>query len=382
MKIVFISNYFNHYQVTISDELYEACNKEYYFVETSEVPEERKSGGFNVIQRPYLIRIWESKENEERAHKLSFEADVLICTTELYSLPYKKRRLKAGKLTFEYSERLFKRGFLNFFSKTNLINHYFYHTFFRGKPLYKLCASAYVPNDEYAMGAFRGKCYKFGYFPKVDSINIDEILANKGNKIKILWCARFIRWKHPEMVVNLAKNIHINSLNIEINMIGNGELFKKTENDIKGLGLENILHLVGNKSNDDVLEMMKSHHIFILTSDRQEGWGAVVNEAMANGCCVVSSDAVGSVPYLIKNGYNGHLFKSRDDLALYNCIKELALDKECREQLTRNAYKTILEEWSPMCAVKNLLNLSNCLLNNRECEIIEGPCSIALPYYK
>ena len=44
---------------------------------------------------------------------------------------------------------------------------------------------------------------------------------------------------------------------------------------------------------------MESSHIFLLfTSDRNEG--AALNESMNSGCAVVASDAIGSVPYLMR----------------------------------------------------------------------------------
>lgn len=382
MKIVFVSNYMNHYQVTISDELYKLCDNQYYFIEVSEIPETRKNGGFATFDRPYILRMWKNNNDVNIAHKVCIEADVMICTSELYSLPFKKERLKLGKTTFEYSERLFKKGFINLFSKTNLINHFFYHTLFRNKPFYKLCAGAYVANDEYAMGAFKEKCFKFGYFPKVEQINIDNIINGKGSKIKILWCARFLKWKHPEMVVNLAHRLSQLPLKIEINMIGEGDLLQDVRKLAKKMKTEDVLHFIGNVTNEEVLNMMRSHHFFILTSDRQEGWGAVINEAMANGCCVVSSDAVGSVPYLIKDGLNGCLFRSGDNDSLYKCIKDLIDNKNIREQMTRMAYETITAVWSPECAARNLVTLFESMLSDTECFITEGPCSKALPYYR
>lgn len=381
MKLVFLSNFFNHVQVSISDAFYELCDHQYYFIETTEVPEERRKGGFDILERPYVIRTWKGPEEERKAHQVSLDADVLICGSELLSLPYKKERLSQNKLTFEYSERWFKRGFINLFSKTNLIDHLYYHTRFRKAPFYKLCSSAYTPNDEYAMRSFIGKCYKYGYFPKVKELDIDRVLeAKDSSTVKIFWCARFLGWKHPEMVVDLARRLSETRLDVEINMVGIGGLWEKVRKSIAEYHLEDILHLVGSVPNEKVLDLMQAHHIFLLTSDRQEGWGVVVNEAMANGCCVVSSDAVGSVPYLIEDGVNGRLFRSEDGDSLYRAIYDLVVDRQLREQYTRQAYKTISEDWSPKRAAANFLELSDCLLNNRQCSIDSGPCSVAVPY--
>lgn len=364
----------------LADCLYSLCNGRYYFVETCDIPQERLRSGYEKIDRPYLLKAWESPENKAKALELSTNSEVLVCSTELSTLKYKRERLNKGKLTFEYSERPLKRGFLNIFSKTNIVNQVLYHTLYYRKPFYKLCAGGYVANDEYAMRSFIGKCYKFGYFPKVDKIDIDEVIANKPSRMTILWCARFLAWKHPEMVVELAKRMRAEGFDILIKMIGSGPMFEKVEKSLKKHGIEESVHLMGNLPNAEVLKMMRESHLFLLTSDKREGWGAVVNEAMSNGCCVVVSDSVGSAPFLIKNKENGCLFKSEDNQSLYENVKKMVSTPGDRNRMTKEAYKTISDEWSPKKAAENLYNLCLCLLHKREISIYEGPCTLTYPY--
>ena len=52
--------------------------------------------------------------------------------------------------------------------------------------------------------------------------------------------------------------------------------------------------------NAKILQEMRKHEIFLFTSDRNEGWGAVSNESMSNGCMLVGSDGIGSIPFLVK----------------------------------------------------------------------------------
>lgn len=379
MNVVFVLSIFSHYQVSLSDCIYYQNNGNFVFVETMPIPESRLNDGFPLLERPYLIRAWVNESQYNEAMRMATDADVLVCSTELSALPFKRNRLKEGKLTFEYSERPLKKGFLNAFSKTNIINQLFYHFSFYKKPLYKLCAGAYVANDQYLMRSFKGKCYKFGYFPKVEPLDISEIINKKSEPVKILWCARFLKWKHPEMMIELAKMLKAHGIGAEIDMVGTGSLFEGISSSVSDNGLTDIVHLLGGLPNEQVLEMMQSHHVFILSSDKREGWGAVVNEAMANGCCVVVSDAVGCVPYLIKDGVNGMTFKSGSIESLFEKVQNLI---DCPDMMTKmisQAYKTISEDWSPEKAANHLLILSECLLKGKECSIEAGPCCKALP---
>lgn len=382
MKIVFVLNFLSHYQASLSDELFLICGDDYCFIETTPMPEDRKEGGFSVTERPYLLRAWESASKFNVAIKKCLEADLAVISTDLSTLPFKKKRLEKNNLTLEYSERPLKRGILNVFSKTNLINQWYYHTSFYKKPIYKLCAGAYVANDQYSMHSFKGRCFKFGYFPKIESPDIKKSIRKTAPpKKQILWCARFLKWKHPEMMIDLAKRLKQNGIDAEINMIGNGELYEKIQEQILNNHLSDLVHLSGSVSNDELLDRMKQSDIFVLTSDKQEGWGVVVNEAMGNGCCVVCSDAVGCAPFLINDGQNGLLFKSQDAESLYEKVMYLILHQEERIRLSRNAYSTISEEWSPKCAAKSLVRLAHDLIEGRDTSIGKGPCSKAYPIY-
>ena len=54
---------------------------------------------------------------------------------------------------------------------------------------------------------------------------------------------------------------------------------------------------------------MNEASIFIFNSDRYEGWGAVVNEAMNSGCAVLVSHVCGAAPFLVKQNENGRVYE-------------------------------------------------------------------------
>jgi len=81
------------------------------------------------------------------------------------------------------------------------------------------------------------------------------------------------------------------------------DLLSKT-NLIDKLEVGRYVSLLGNLPNEEVLQMMRESHIFIFTSDRGEGWGVVLSEAMANGCTVVASNKIGAAPFLVKHKKN------------------------------------------------------------------------------
>ena len=105
----------------------------------------------------------------------------------------------------------------------------------------------------------------------------------------------------------------------------------------------------------DSKDYYEKANIFIATSDSNEGWGAVVNEAMNTGCAIVANRRMGSVPILIGENDTGFMYDSYNDLE--NKVKRLIEDKELRKKLGKNAYNYITTEWTAELAAERIINL-------------------------
>lgn len=121
---------------------------------------------------------------------------------------------------------------------------------------------------------------------------------------------------------------------------------------------------------------MEQSEIFVFTSDRNEGWGAVLNESMNSCCAVVANEAIGSVPYLIKDGYNGYIYADGNFEDMYEKVTSLLESSEKRLLLGKNAYATIINEWNADVASSNFIKLYNHIRNGESTnEIGDAPCA-------
>lgn len=378
MTITFITNFINHQQTPLADEIYKLIGNNYAFVATMDVPQWIKDSGYpDLSDRTYLIKAYEDKDQREKAMKLAFDSDIVI----IGSAPddFIIERLKYDKITFRYSERIFKKGYRSLFSPRVWWYLYKSHIRYRGKRMFMLCASAYTAFDTSLFFSYPGKCYKWGYFTKFEDIDLDKIIQEKHNtRVNIFWVARFLDWKHPELPVKLAKELKDKGYDFHINMAGRGVLFEQTKRLIHDLGVEDFVSLIGNHPNEEINKMMRQSHIYLMTSDKGEGWATVVNEAMSNGCTVVGSHSVGSIPYLIENGKNGLVFRSGNLESLTRQVQTLIDDRPLCERLARNAYQTMKNVWNPNNAAKRFLELSSSLINGTTAKFSDGPCSKAL----
>lgn len=360
----------------LADALYEKLGDGYKFIETIPMPDEFKKNGYPILERPYVHKAYVSAEALVMAESLANDADVVILGSAPES--YIRDRLEKGKLTFHYNERWFKDGYKSFLNPKFWINLYRHHLKYRNVKSYMLCASSYTSTDVNLVGAYKNKCFRWGYFPQFHSIDIKALMSAKADRrpISIMWCSRFISWKHPELPIQLAQRLKTLGYSFIIDMFGAGDEYDKMVRLSQELNVQDVVRFCGCKSNDLILNEMRHHHIFLFTSDRNEGWGAVLNEAMSNGCVVVASEEIGSVPFLIEGGINGMVFKSQDLESLETKVRYLIDKPEILPIIAENAYYTIRDIWSPQIAANNLLQLISALSDNNDSLIpVMGPAS-------
>lgn len=383
MKLVFVSNALDHIQSPLCDALRKETNGQFYYVATSKSSAIRSNITALDINksRDYVIRPYESDEEKAFAQEVVNQADVVILgtATERYIV----NRIKQGKLTFRYMERLYKTPFTvgNIFRRA--VSAYIHHSKYQKYPLYMLCAGAYAAYDHSVFKNYTNKSYKWGYFPALIENNIDILLDKKSNNsvAELTWVGRFVSLKHPEQVINLAKYLKEKGYQFHISMIGYGELEPFCREQVKISELSNYIDILGAKSPQKVREYMDRTDILLFTSDRQEGWGAVVNEGMNSGCAVVASSSAGVSPFLVNDGENGLLYDCSSQDSLNRKVEKLILDKDVRENMARKGYETVQKYWNPENAARSFVVLAQSILKNQEIKIQVGPCSKA-PIWK
>ncbi len=376
MKVVFISNFINHHQKPLSDELHRLTKGLYTYIVTTPMPEERRKLGYEELDAPYLVKCYDQPIPPPNIQAIIDEADAVI----IGSAPdaYIANRTKLKKLTFKYTERLYREepGWL----KLAWHRLRFGWRYSRNPNCFLLCASAFTAPDFRRIGCFKNRALKWGYFPTVDACDRKKNLEapEQGvSRLKILWVARFLILKHPELPVMVAERLKAEGVDFELNMYGIGPEQERIESLINQKGLCDRVLIRGAAPNKEILRQMSSHDIFLFTSDRNEGWGAVANEAMASGCVLIASDAIGSTPFLVKNQENGMIFRSEDANDLYAKVRFLIDNPEKRCEMAEAGKRTMQELWSPANAAHNLMSFIERFYKGQLVPATEGPCSIA-----
>jgi len=374
MKIVFVSNYINHHQIPFCNAMYAKLGEDFTFIQMEPMEEERIRMGWNPEEQPVYVKY--GYQDPEECARLVMDSDVVIwggAEDETFLKP----RLEQKKPVIRYSERLYRTGQWKAISPRGLKKKYLDHTRYNNSPVCLLCAGAYVPSDFHIIRAYPGKKFKWGYFPETKSYNTDKLMEGK-KPAQILWVARLIPLKHPELPIETARYLKEKGYAFHLNIVGGGECEPEVSRLIEKYDLQEYVTLCGVKTPQEVRKFMEEADVFLMTSDRNEGWGAVINEAMNSGCAVVANHMIGSVPFLLHHGRNGLIYKDGRNQQLFELTEGLIKDRAYCHTLGRRAYETISKEWNAETAAQRLYELcENFFFRKDRRQPTSGPCSAA-----
>ena len=167
---------------------------------------------------------------------------------------------------------------------------------------------------------------------EVKKFYTDRTKVSDGDTIFIN-VARLMKQKNHTLLINAFADALRVVNEIQLWLVGDGELRKKLENQVKQLGINEKVYFIGNVSN--VRDYLANSDVFIMSSD-YEGLPLSVLEAMASGLPIISTD-VGGVADIVTN--NGILVPSKDKKALTDAIIELTKNQEKRRQFGEYSYE-------------------------------------------
>lgn len=388
MKITYVSNFMNHHQLPFSQGILSQDGVEYTFVALEAIPQERLDMGYEDMNHkyPFVLCAYDSEEKMHQAEKLIDDADVAIYGSCPDSLIV--RRTNKGKLCFKFSERYFKEGTGLLQIPHNLASAWKHLKPFEKGLLYFCCSSAYTAADLNRYTNFKGRTFKWGYFPETKKYDVAELMKRKLSvtsagwkhpQASILWAGRLIGWKHPDASIELAASLKKKGYSFKMSIIGNGEMEAQLREMIRSKGVEDCVEMLGAMSPDEVRAHMERADVFLFTSDFNEGWGAVLNESMNSGCAVVASHAIGSVPFLIKDGVNGLIYENGNQKHFEKQVCRLLDDDAYRRKMGENAYATISDTWNAQVASGRFVELAREIIKGNTAQTLfeDGPCSSA-----
>ncbi len=353
--IILVNNYFNSHTIGLVDEFYKETDGNFLALETTEIEEFRKKIGWKPIQREYIDQYQKHTDDV-------LNADVVIYGGSAIDKVLEKR-IKSGKLTFYVSERPYKIPTTKLTYIKRLVGSYLHFGRYQRDNLYLLAQGGYVKEDMKLFHNFKGRILKWGYFPVMQDCHKVE------NKIpQITWCGRMLDWKHPEKAIQLAHYLIDHQVIFHMDIIGSGDLYDEIKKEASSL--QEYVTITESISNDAMQQKLDETDLLLVTSDRYEGWGAIVNEGMYHKCIVLSDKLVGSSTYLIQDQENGFVYK--DDTQFLEQGSYIINHLNEMNSVREKAHQTIETEWNYARAVERMLEWSNAYLSKNTHSFTDG----------
>jgi glycosyltransferase involved in cell wall biosynthesis len=365
MRVLHVTNLVSPHQIPLARQLASIVGERYFrFVATLPMTAEMGQRGWkNDEVEPWILR---ASENE--AHRVEFEqwwneADVVI--TGYRNVAMFADRVRRGKLTFYTSERWWKPPL----GMARLLNPNFALMVARFQRLAKSPFFHFLPMGGYSaadmrqIAPFKGRMWDWGYFTTVP--NPLPPCLERDRTLRILWAGRMLAWKRVDTLIRGFVLLLRQNPNARLMLIGDGPCRVKLERLTRKLKIAGSVEFQAGMQTIQVRNHMRNVHIYVLPSSAYEGWGAVLNEAMSEGCAIIASEAAGSAKTIRRHGENGLLFKDSDYRQLGDLLIRLNSDEPLRLRLAKAGQKIITECWSPVVAAKRFFAVSDALLSNR-----------------
>lgn len=172
-----------------------------------------------------------------------------------------------------------------------------------------------------------------------------EKLKNKWNikkEEKIFLIVGSIKpLKNPDTVVSAAEILGIEFLKenkIKFVFAGNGILLPEIKSRVEMLKFENYFKFLGNIPRNLISEIYGMSDVYIINSDF-EGTPLSLLEAIYNKLSIIAADSPG-INNVIKHGFNGDLYKTKDPKELAKSIKaSLSINNILIENATQTLEK-------------------------------------------
>lgn len=169
--------------------------------------------------------------------------------------------------------------------------------------------------------------------------------------------------KAPLNFIAAAKIISEKMPNVQFAMAGFGPLDKTIDTEIKASGLGSRVHVVGFRK--DMLGLMSSFDIFVLSSITREASSTVLKEAGALGIPAVATN-VGGTREIVEHEKTGLLVPPGDVPALADAILKLLHNPERARAMGQAGKTKVLAEFTAQAIAARTLDVYRKILQARE----------------
>ena len=396
MTFIFYTNSVSPHQLPLASEMVKLFGEDMYkYIYTDKLTDERLKMGWSDSSIPKWCKIGDATSKD------LIESDVLMSGLRL--LKVFEKRANLSKMTIYCSERWFKPiiGFLRLLRPSyfkmalkivKLLSsdskfYYFPMGIHAARDMARLCGMMHgdlrclfrAPELEFerrpggkiwlkdkkidsenSRKYCLDKMRMWGYYVKpsgIDALPVQEMAKTNREVVRVLWVGRLLNLKRVDTIVR-AVGEHMNLKRVD-------DSLPKITLDIYGVGPEekrlkkmaakygDVIKFHPPVPIDEVRKLMRSHDVYVLSSNAYEGWGAVVSEALEEGMKVVGTYEAGASATMLPES---NLFHAGDCRRLMNILRDPCVDVRIGSWSVKSAAEYIgcdvLKDFSEINSIK------------------------------
>ena len=142
----------------------------------------------------------------------------------------------------------------------------------------------------------------------LEMVSVDKPLCDRD--IDLMYAGRFVQTKNIQDLIAIADICFKAGAIRKVVLVGDGPLLETMKTRVKNMGLSDVIEFAGQRSNLEVLELLRRAKLFFHTSSR-EGFPVVMIEAMTCQTPIVAYNIPGVVD-VIEHEKTGLLVAERD----------------------------------------------------------------------
>lgn len=230
--------------------------------------------------------------------------------------------------------------------------------------------SNYSKSELLALGCSNEKITKLPVGLQTDYFKKNsQSFLNKSDSFTLIYVARLVEFKSPNTFIEICKKLVENNIEFKAKIIGDGELRRSVESQIKKYQLDENVILYGKQTQEEIISHLLNADVFVLTgivdsNGVTETQGLVIQEAQSMELPVVVSDSGGMKEGVIENE-TGFVIRDNDVEQFVEKIIFLKNNPAIREKMGKKGREFVQDNYDVVKLNIKLIELYSNLIENR-----------------
>ena len=179
--------------------------------------------------------------------------------------------------------------------------------------------------------------------------------SRRSNEVRLLFCGQMIERKGFDLLLDAYTKIHDRIPHLRLTLAGRETPFSRSLLGALPSPIRRTIDNIGFQIPDRLPKVFASSDIFVLPS-RHDGWGVVINQALAAGLPIVATDAVGAARDLVSDSVNGFIVPANESHPLSKVLLKLASDTALRTSMSARS-RDLSHQLQPTFGAKRFVEI-------------------------